>query len=198
MNMRLVMLGAPGCGKGTQGAHLAREYGILQLSTGDALRAAVAAKTALGLQAKAAMDAGQLVSDEIVTGLVEERLAAADTASGFILDGFPRNDAQARTLDAMLLRLGRSPIDHAVHLRVDEEQLVERLQARGRAEGRADDNVVTIRSRLEVYWNQTQPLLDYYARQNKLLSFEGTGDVMQIRERLIESLAAARVEPAAI
>lgn len=196
--MRIVLLGAPGCGKGTQGAHLAHDYRIPRLSTGDALRAAVAAKSVLGLRAKAAMDAGQLVSDEIVTGLVEERLAAADTANGFILDGFPRNESQARTLDAMLVHLGRAPIDHAVHLRVDEAELIERLQSRGRVEGRADDNVETIRSRLEVYRNQTQPLLDYYAQQHKLLSFEGVGDVLQIRNRLIEALGASRAESASI
>lgn len=178
--MRIVLVGAPGCGKGTQGAKLSAAFGVPRLSTGDALRAAVKAQTPLGLQAKAAMDAGQLVSDDIVIGLVEGRLLAPDAKPGYILDGFPRNVTQARTLDAMLGRLGQSPIQHVVHLHVAEDETVARLLARSSAEGRADDNEATIRSRLCVYRAETRPLLDYYRAQAKLISLEGSGDIEAI------------------
>lgn len=190
--MRIVLLGAPGCGKGTQGAQLSPKYGIPRISTGDALRAAVTARTALGLQAKAAMDAGQLVSDEIVIGLVDESISRPEAARGFIFDGFPRNVAQARTLDELLAGSGRPPIDHVVHLQVDEEEVVARLLARGRAEGRSDDNEETIRSRLAVYRSHTQPLLDYYLAQGKLLTFEGRGGVAEIQARIVAALEGGR------
>lgn len=186
--MRIVLLGAPGCGKGTQGARLSSAFGIPRLSTGDALRAAVKAQTPLGLRAKAAMDAGQLVSDDIVIGLVEARLLEPDTRAGYILDGFPRNVAQARTLDAMLIRQGQPSVEHVVHLRVSEDEIVARLLARGQAEGRADDNEGTIRSRIGVYQAETRPLLDYYQAQGKLLSIEGVGEVEAIFAHIMSVL----------
>lgn len=189
--MRIVMLGAPGSGKGTQGDLLAKHYGIPKSSTGDALRAAVKAGTTLGLKAKAAMDAGQLVADELVIGIIRERLQAADVQDGFIVDGFPRNVAQARVLDEMLAGLGQPPIGHVVHLAVDEAEIVRRLLARGVAEGRSDDNEATVANRIAVYRAETQPLLDYYSARGLVRTIPGVGDVAAIQARIVATLATA-------
>ncbi|MBI2382789.1 MAG: adenylate kinase [Gammaproteobacteria bacterium] len=181
--MRIVLVGAPGSGKGTQGDKLVAHYGIPKISTGDLLRAAVAAGTPLGKKAKAAMDAGQLVADDIVVGMVQERLAQPDTGNGFILDGFPRSLAQAETLDRMLAGL-KQPLDKVVHLDVDNEEIVKRMLARGRA----DDNEATIRNRLEVYAAQTRPLLDYYGKQKKLATVKGVGGLEDIFRRIVTAL----------
>ena len=189
--MRIVMLGAPGSGKGTQGDLLAKHYGIPKSSTGDALRAAVKAGTALGLKAKAAMDAGQLVADELVVGIIRERLQAPDAQDGFIVDGFPRNVAQAEVLDALLEGLGQPPISDVVHLAVDEAEIVRRLLARGIAEGRSDDNETTVANRIKVYRAETQPLLDYYAARDRVRTIPGVGDVAAIQARILSTIAAA-------
>lgn len=183
--MRIVMLGAPGSGKGTQGDLLARHYGIPKSSTGDALRAAVKAGTALGLRAKAAMDAGQLVADDLVIGIVRERLAEPDVRAGFIVDGFPRNVLQAEILDTLLDSLGQPPIDLVVHLAVDEAEIVRRLLARGAAEGRSDDNADTVQRRISVYRAETQPLLDYYGARGRLVTVAGVGSVEDIFARIV-------------
>ena len=187
--MRLVLLGAPGSGKGTQGEKLVAEFGIPKISTGDALRAAVKAGTPLGLKAKETMDAGQLVANEIVIGIVEERLGEDDARKGFILDGFPRNTAQAQVLDEMLVRLGQPAIDKAVHLHVTDEEIVKRLLDRAQKEGRADDKEDVIRHRIAVYNQETHPLLDYYGQQNKLVTVEGVGDLDTIYQRIKQVLA---------
>ncbi len=186
--MRMVLLGAPGSGKGTQGEKLVAHYGIPKVSTGDALRAAVAAGTELGRKAKATMDAGQLVANEIVIGIVEERLAQPDARKGFILDGFPRNTAQAEVLDQMLQRLGQPGIDKAVHLAVDDEEIIKRLLDRAQKEGRADDKEDVIRRRIEVYNDETHPLLDYYRAQNKVATVDGVGSLEQIFQRIVQAL----------
>lgn len=213
--MRIVLLGAPGSGKGTQAKLLMERFGVPQISTGDLLRAAVAAKSPLGLKAKAAMDAGELVSDEIVLGMIRERLAEADAKAGFILDGFPRNGAQAAALDALLGELGQD-IDRAVHIQVSFDELLKRLTGRRtctqcgalynvyfsppRQEGvcdrcggalmhRDDDNEQTISRRLRVYEEQTQPLIDYYQAQSKLATVSGSGEVTEILRRVSEALA---------
>jgi adenylate kinase len=186
--MRMVLLGAPGSGKGTQGEKLVAHYGIPKVSTGDALRAAVAAGTELGRKAKATMDAGQLVANEIVIGIVEERLAQADAQKGFILDGFPRNTAQAQVLDQMLQRLGQPAIDKAVHLAVDDEEIIRRLLDRAQKEGRADDKEDFIRRRIEVYNAETHPLLDYYRAQNKVATVDGVGSLDDIFQRIVKAL----------
>ncbi len=186
--MRMVLLGAPGSGKGTQGEKLVAHYGIPKVSTGDALRAAVAAGTELGKKAKATMDAGGLVANEIVIGIVEERLGQADARKGCILDGFPRNTAQAQVLDDMLQRLGQPPVDKAVHLAVDDEEIIKRLLDRAQKEGRADDKEDVIRKRIEVYNAETHPLLDYYRAQGKVVTVDGVGSLDEIFQRIVKAL----------
>ncbi len=201
--MRIVLLGAPGSGKGTQAKLIVEKYGIPQISTGDLLRAAVAAGTELGKRAKAAMEAGELVSDDIVLGMIRERLAEPDTEKGFILDGFPRNLAQAEALDRLLDELGK-PLQAALLIDVPFDALLKRLTGRltcekcgavyniytnppkqdgicdkcgGKLIHRADDNEETIRNRLQVYEQQTAPLIDYYERQGKLHRIDGEGEI---------------------
>jgi len=191
--MRIVLLGAPGSGKGTQAARLKVELGIAHISTGDLLRAAVKAGTPLGLKAKAVMESGQLVSDEIVLGMLEERLAQADTRAGFILDGYPRNLAQADALDQLLKRIGQ-PLDAVLKLNVPDADIVARCEIRYRAEGRADDNPETVRKRLQVYAQQTAPVADYYAQRGLLSEIDGVGAIDTVSARL---LAALQSRPAA-
>lgn len=186
--MRIVLLGAPGSGKGTQGEKLVAHYKIPKISTGDALRGAVKAGSPMGLKAKAAMDAGQLVADEIVIGIVEERLRQPDTAHGFILDGFPRNVQQAKVLDQMLERLKQPPMSRAVHLHVDDEEIVKRLLERAKKEGRADDKEDVIRKRIDVYNAETKPLMNFYAHQHKLVEVKGIGSLDEIFDRIIDAL----------
>lgn len=186
--MRIVLLGAPGSGKGTQGDKLVAHFGIPKISTGDALRAAVKAGTPLGKKAKAAMDAGQLVANEIVIGIVEERLGQDDARNGFILDGFPRNVAQAQELEEMLVRQGQPSVDKAVHLHVQDEEIVKRLLDRAEKEGRADDREDVIRKRIEVYNAETHPLLALYGQQGKLVTLEGQGDIEAIFNSILDVL----------
>ena len=191
--MRIVLLGAPGSGKGTQAARLKAELGIAHISTGDLLRAAVKAGTPLGLKAKVVMEAGQLVSDEIVLGMLEERLAQPDTRAGFILDGYPRNLAQADALDQLLKRIGQ-PLDAVLKLNVPDADIVARCEIRFKAEGRADDNPETVRKRLQVYAQQTAPVADYYLNRGLLSEIDGVGAIGAIGARL---LAALQSRPAA-
>ena len=185
---RLLLLGPPGAGKGTQAELLVAKHGIPQISTGDMLRAAVAAGTELGRQAEATMARGDLVSDEIVVGVARERLGQADCAGGFILDGFPRTVGQARALDGILEDLG-CKLERCVAIVVDEEELVERLLKRGQLEGRSDDNEETIRHRQRVYREQTEPLVDYYRERGVLAEVDGWGSIEEVAERLREALA---------
>jgi adenylate kinase len=215
--MRIVMLGAPGSGKGTQAKRLEADFGLLQISTGDLLRSAVAAGTALGLRAKAAMDAGELVSDEIVLGLIEERVATPQAARGFVLDGYPRNLGQARDLEAVLRDLGRA-IDRAVLMDVDFDILMKRLTGRrtcsltgkllnvyfspqeeleactkagGQLLQRADDNEETIRNRLQVYERETAPLIDYYRDLGLLAKVDAEGTMDAVYARLKQAAGIA-------
>lgn len=187
--MRIVLLGAPGSGKGTQAKRLKVDLGIAHISTGDLLRAAVKAGTPLGLKAKAVMEAGQLVSDEIVLGLLEERLAQPDTKSGFILDGYPRNLAQANALDELLARVGQ-PLDAVVKLNVPDAAIVKRCEIRFEQEHRADDNPETVRKRLAVYAEQTAPVADFYARRGLLTEVDGVGAIEAIGDRVLAALRA--------
>jgi adenylate kinase len=186
--MRLVLLGAPGSGKGTQATRLREHLQVPHISTGELLRAAVNAGTALGLQAKAVMESGSLVSDDIVLGMLEERLLQPDTGNGFILDGYPRNLAQARALDELLTRI-KQPVDLAVQLDVGNDLLVGRLSGRAHVEGRADDSPDAVRKRPAVYSEQTAPVVDFYRNQGKLACVQGVGSVDEVFTRILETLS---------
>ncbi len=186
--MRLILLGAPGSGKGTQGEMLVKHFGIPKVSTGDALRTAVKAGTALGIEAKKIMDEGGLVADSIVIGIVEERLGHPDIGRGCILDGFPRNTAQAEVLDQMLVRLQLPPVDYAIHLHVSDEEIVRRLLDRAQKEGRTDDKEEVIRHRIDVYNQETAPLLDFYRKQGKVVTVKGVGGMQEIFDRIVSAL----------
>jgi adenylate kinase len=186
--MRLVLLGAPGSGKGTQATRLKEHLQVPHISTGDLLRAEVAAGSALGLQAKAVMARGDLVSDEILLGMLEHRLSRADVAGGFILDGYPRNLAQADALGKLLARIGQ-PMDHAVQLEVDTDKLVDRLAGRAQAEGRADDNPESVRNRLNIYNDQTAPVIDFYRQHSVLKVVDGEGSMDEVFTRIVETIS---------
>ena len=185
--MRLVLLGAPGSGKGTQAARLKDHLQVPHISTGDLLRAEVAAGSKLGLEAKGVMARGELVSDAILLGMLEDRFSRADTANGFILDGYPRNLAQAAALDVLLGRLKQS-FDYAVQLDVPTELLVERIAGRAKAEGRADDTPESVRTRLQVYDNQTAPVIDYYRQHGQLTLVDGVGSLDDVFTRILEAI----------
>jgi adenylate kinase len=212
--MRIVLLGAPGSGKGTQAKKLVADFGYPQVSTGDLLRNAVARSTEYGLKAKAAMDAGQLVSDEIVLGILKDRIAQPDARGGFILDGFPRNLAQAAALEGVLAKLGQ-PLDAAVLMDVDHEILLKRLTGRrscsgcgrvynihflpppadGRCEScggelvqRADDREETIGRRLEIYRAETAPLIEHYRALGKLQVVQAEGEFEEVYRQLVAVL----------
>ncbi|MET0807493.1 MAG: adenylate kinase [Pseudoxanthomonas sp.] len=189
--MRLVLLGPPGSGKGTQAARLKEYLQVPHVSTGDLLRAEVAAGSPLGVQAKEVMARGDFVSDEILLGMLEDRLARPDTANGFILDGYPRNQVQADALGTLLKKIGQ-PMDYAVQLEVSTDLLVERIAGRAAAEGRADDTPEVVRNRLEKYTSQTAPVIDYYRQQGQLTVVDGVGSLDEVFSRLIEALSPAK------
>ena len=218
--MRIVLLGAPGSGKGTQAKMLIDKYAVPQISTGDLLRAAVIAQTPLGRQAKAVMDAGQLVPDDIVLGMIRERLNNPDARNGFILDGFPRNNVQAAALDRLLADLNQ-PLETAILIDVDFEDLMERLTGRltcescgavynrftrppildgecdkcgDRLHHRSDDNEDTIGKRLRVYETQTKPVVDYYRKQDKLATVPGAGEIQSIFNQILNAIKAASLK----
>ena len=216
--MRLIFLGPPGAGKGTQSRELAREWGVPQVATGEMLREAVAAGTPLGREAKRIMDSGALVPDDVMIGLIAERLRQPDAAGGFILDGFPRTIAQAEALDRLLKNLGQT-LDAVLYFEVAEPELVRRLTGRrlcrqcqtafhlvsapprragvcdrcgGELYQREDDSEATVRHRLQVYAQQTSPLLDYYRRRGQLVSIKAEGAIDAIRDAIRRAATAAR------
>jgi adenylate kinase len=196
--MRLILLGPPGAGKGTQAQYLVAKYGLVQLSTGDMLRAAVKAATPIGLKVKEIMDGGHLCPDDIVVKIVADRIEQPDARKGFILDGFPRTVPQAEALDRMLEEHGIA-LDAVIELRVDEDALLKRIENRAaemKARGealRADDNADVLRQRLEAYRAQTAPLVDYYRRQNVLRTVNGMATIPEVTAAIDKALP---VEPA--
>jgi adenylate kinase len=192
--MRLIFLGPPGAGKGTQAARIVAKHGIPQLSTGDMLRAAVAAGTPIGIKAKAVMDAGGLVSDEIVIGIVADRIEEADAKKGFILDGFPRTLAQAEALDAMLASKGLK-LDTVLELKVDQSKLVDRIVKRAeeaKAAGqpvRKDDDPEVFKTRLEAYNRDTAVVSPYYAKRGQVIEIDGMQPIDAVTAAIDEALA---------
>jgi len=216
--MNLILLGPPGAGKGTQAKILTKKYEIPQISTGDMLRLAVNEQTPMGIKAKEFMDAGALVTDEVVVGIVEERLAKTDCVNGFILDGFPRTVKQADALKHMLQSFGKS-VDHVISIAVDQEELLGRISGRrtcrncgrgfhllfdpprtagkcdecgGELYQRDDDSAETMRKRLAVYEEQTAPLISYYAKESLLRTIDGIGSIENIQQSLLCAIEGSK------
>jgi adenylate kinase len=189
--VRVVFLGPPGSGKGTQAKLLAERLKVPAISTGDILRAAVRDRTPLGLQAQAVMEKGELVSDDLIVALIRGRIAQKDARDGFILDGFPRTLEQARSLEALLSENGDG-LAAAVNFGVPESALVERMLGRARAEGRADDRPETFRERLRVYRQKTEPLIGFYSGRGLLAEVDGVGTVEDVAGRVDDALASVR------
>jgi adenylate kinase len=181
--MRIVLLGAPGSGKGTQAALLVNELKLPHISTGVVLRSAAEAGTVLGLKARRVMDRGELISDDIMLGLIEDRLSQPDIKGGFILDGYPRNIVQAGALDELLDRLD-TPVDEALQIDVDIEDLINRIAKRAAKEGRSDDTEEAVRNRMKIYSAQTAPVVEYYARKGILSRVLGEGSIEEIFQRI--------------
>ena len=189
MSARMVLLGPPGAGKGTQAARIAERLGIPAISTGDIFRANVAGATELGTQAKAYMDKGEYVPDSITNAMVADRIAQADCENGFLLDGYPRTTAQVGELDSMLKASGLA-LDVVVEITADAEAVVARLLKRAGEQGRADDTEPVIRRRLEVYAESTAPLADLYAERGLLVQVDGMGEIDVVTGRIMEALAS--------
>jgi adenylate kinase len=188
MSRRIVLLGPPGAGKGTQAVRIQERFGVPHVSTGNMLREAVAAGTPVGLEAKAVMEAGELVGDDLVSGITRDRLSEADCGPGFILDGFPRTKGQAAALDELLAELG-TPLDCCLAITVDVEELLPRLVKRAEIEGRADDNEESIRKRMREYDEKTAPLLAHYQAQGLVVEVAGIGSIDAVARRIEEALS---------
>ncbi len=184
--MRIVMLGAPGSGKGTQATLLVERLGIPHISTGVLLRSAAQEGTELGLKAKAIMDRGNLVSDDLILGLLKDRLTEENASGGFILDGYPRNLAQAKSLDEVLDQLGQ-PVDEAILLDGDTETIIRRIAKRAKEEGRSDDSEDIVRNRMKVYREQTAPVAEYYAERGLLTCVLGEGSIEEVQQRILSA-----------
>lgn len=194
--VNIILFGPPGSGKGTQSANLIKKYGLIHLSTGDLLRSEIEAQTPLGLEAKKFMDAGQLVPDEVVIGMISSKLDANQDARGFIFDGFPRTTAQAEALDK-LLTLKKTAISAVLSLEVPEDELIKRLLNRGLTSGRSDDaNEDVVKARIVEYHNKTAPVADHYAKYGKFKKIKGSGSIDEIFGLLskeIDELVVERV-----
>ena len=185
--MKLLIMGPPGVGKGTQADRIKDKLKILHLSTGDILRAEVEAKSVIGMDAKLYIDLGKLVPDYILIEIVKERISKDDCENGYLLDGFPRTLPQAEGLDEMMHSIGHD-LECAISLTADEDELVERLIKRGKESGRSDDTPEVIRNRQKIYWEQTAPLLDFYHGKGILKEVDGLGEIPEITERILDVL----------
>ncbi|NIS09673.1 MAG: adenylate kinase [Candidatus Dadabacteria bacterium] len=181
--MNLIIFGPPGAGKGTQAVNIVEKYGVAHISTGDILRAAVKNGTELGQKAKEYMDKGELVPDELIIGIIKDRIKERDCQGGFLLDGFPRTIAQADALETMLSNEGLG-IDSVVSVEVQDSELITRILKRAQEEGRADDTEDVVKNRLQVYKNQTEPLKGYYKEKGKLSEVDGIGSVDEVFSRI--------------
>ncbi len=185
--MRIVLLGAPGSGKGTQAALLEQHLGLPHISTGVLLRTAVQEQTELGLQAAAIMDRGELVPDDVMLELIEQRLGRPDVDRGFLLDGYPRNLAQAESLDALLERLDQ-PVEEVIQIDIDPEQVIARIAKRAEQEDRSDDTEEVVRNRMRVYQEQTAPVAGYYAERGLLTRVLGDGSIEEVQQLILSVL----------
>lgn len=185
--LNIVLFGPPGSGKGTQSERIIERYGLTHFSTGDMLREELAAETELGLRAKSIMERGELISDEIIVGMIGNRIREESSAEGFIFDGFPRTVAQAAALDQLLEELDMK-IDVMLGLEVDRQELIDRLLKRGQQQGRSDDNLETIENRIRVYGEQTAPVMEYYRSRGKYRGVNGVGSIEEIFDRLTKIL----------
>ncbi|WGX98038.1 adenylate kinase [Nocardioides sp. L-11A] len=185
--MRLLIMGPPGAGKGTQAKAVAEHFGVPAISTGDIFRANVGQGTPLGIEAKRYMDAGEYVPDEVTNNMVRDRIAEPDAEKGFLLDGYPRTLAQVTELDTMVEETGHR-IDAVLCLTVDSEALISRLLKRAEIEGRADDNEEVIRRRQEVYAAETEPLIAVYAERGLVVSVDGMGEIAEVQQRIFDAL----------
>ena len=188
--LNVLLFGPQGSGKGTQAKRIAAAHGIPHVSTGDMFRAAIARETPLGLRVKPILESGELVPDDLTVGLIRERLSEPDAQAGFILDGFPRNLAQAKALDALLDELGR-PLTAVLELLVPDEVCRERMTRRAAEEGRTDDTPEAIARRLAIYHEETAPLAEYYRAAGKLVGVDGTGSIDEIADRIENALSVA-------
>jgi len=180
-------MGPPGAGKGTQSQSIVDKVSILQISTGDMLRKAVSEETEMGVKAQGFMDSGELVPDEVVIGIIEERIREKDCENGFILDGFPRTNEQAEALDETLGRLNK-PIDHVVYFDVPEKELIMRLLERSEKESRTDDNLEVIKNRLDIFRKKTESLIEFYQKRDLIRYIDGTGNPDDVKERLFRAI----------
>jgi adenylate kinase len=186
--LNIVLFGPPGAGKGTQAEKIIDKYNLIHLSTGDILRSELASETSLGLEAKKYMDKGELVPDEVVTGMIGSKIDKSPGARGFIFDGFPRTTAQAQSLDDLLLKKG-TPVTAMLMLTVEREELVKRLLNRGKDSGRSDDRDISIiEKRIDVYNNETAPVIDYYSKQGKYIPVNGMGSIEDIFKSLCNAI----------
>ena len=183
--MRLLIIGPPGAGKGTHGSRIAARYGFPEISTGEIFRSHIRKQTPLGRQVQALIENGDFVPDEVTVAIVADRLAEQDVVGGFLLDGFPRTKAQAQALDDLL---GEAGLDAVLVLDVPVDKVIERLLLRAQTEGRTDDNDETIRHRMTVYQEQTEPLLDHYTEQGLVVHVDGEGDIDEVSDRILTAL----------